>query len=439
MSPNKLAQPLFDLWSFNYSTHVNTSSLLSDSSLHADILMLHDQQGLVAAIYPAGYIPDIASLEKLFKRDDLSPIVSDGLYGMLTPLIPDPIELVIDEALFQNENIYFSLPDQNYDIVLEKPYEQFLQHNSYIGTTFARPRQLEKEQEKLYAEVHNANLRKRIANLEELPAMPETAYHLLALRNNPDASIKQLVAIIERDPALVTHIMRHANSAWYPSSHRAETTYDAIFRIIGFENAIYIALGSIIGKTFELADDGPLGKERQWKQAVYSATLSQQLAGMTCADVKVKPGLVYLAGLLHNIGIMVLAQLFRSEYLWLNKILSHQPDTNIINVERKCFGVTHSELGSLVLLEWCLPLAVTTTVLEHHDMDYEGPFQNYVHLVQVANALLKTHQLSDASDETLPEQLLNKLGLTEAQIHLALNDLLGNSSEIEITALDMAS
>ena len=439
MPPNKLAKPLFDLWGFNYSTQVTAGSLPSDSSLHADILMLHDKQGLIAAMYPAGYTPDVTSLQKLFKRDELSPIVSDGLSDMLTPLKPDAIKLVIDETLFQNDNIYFRLPDQSYEIVLEEPYEQFLQHNSHIGTTFARPRQVEKHNEKIFAEAPSTNLRERIANIEELPAMPETAYHLLKLRNNPDATIEQLVTIIERDPALVAQIMRHGNSAWYQSSHPAETTYDAIFRIIGFENAIYIALGSIIGKAFKLADEGPLGRETQWKQAVYSATLSQQLAVMTSSDIDVKPGLVYLAALLHNIGVMVLAQLFRSEYLWLNKTLSHQPDANIINVEKQCLGVTHSELGSLMLLEWCLPLAITTTVLEHHDMDYEGPFQDYVSLVQVANALLKAHELSDASDETLPEQLLTKLGLTQEQAYLALNELLENSGEIEMIALDMAS
>lgn len=438
MSPNTLAKPLFDLWGFHYSIEPHSDSALAGSSLHADILMLHDQQGLVAAMYPAGYTPDIASLQKLFKRNDLSPIVSDGLYGMLTPLKPDAIELVIDETLFQSDNIYFKLPDQKHEIMLQEPYEQFLQHNSYIGTTFARPHHVEKPQDKTVNDVPQSNLRERIAQIEELPAMPETAYHLLKLRNNPDATIEQLVSIIERDPALVAQVMRHANSAWYQSSHPAETTYDAIFRIIGFENAIYIALGSIIGKAFKLADDGPLGRENQWKQAVYSATLSQQLSKMSSTEIKLKPGLVYLSGLLHNIGIMVLAQLFRSEYLWLNKTLSHQPEANIIDIEKQCFGVTHAELGSLMLLEWCLPLAITTTVLEHHNPEYEGHFQEYVSLVQIANALLKAHELSDAHAETLSEQQLDNLGLTEDQVYQALNELLENSGEIEMIALDMA-
>ncbi|MGD8812279.1 MAG: HDOD domain-containing protein, partial [Thioalkalispiraceae bacterium] len=382
-------------WGFNYSTH-NLDSQNPVTSLHADILMLHDSKGLVAAMYPAGYTPDITTLQKLFKRTDLSPIETDGLYDMLSPLKPDAIELVIDETLFQDDNIYFSLPGHNYEIVLEEPYEQFLQHNSYIGSSFARPDKLETSEASAYADAPASNLRERIASLEELPAMPETAYHLLRLRNNPDATIEQLVDIIERDPALVAQIMRHANSAWYSSPQPVETTYDAIFRVIGFENAIYIALGSIIGKAFKLANDGPLGREAQWKQAIYSATLSRQLASMTQADITVKPGLVYLAALLHNIGVMVMAQLFRSEYLWLNKLLSHHSDTHVIEVEQQCFGITHAELGSLVLLEWCLPLAITTTALEHHDSDYDGPYQEYVQLVQVANAVLKAHNLSDA-------------------------------------------
>lgn len=438
MPPNKLARPLFDLWGFEYTSSVTNRP--GPETLHADILMLHDKNGLVAAIYPASYIPDIKALRKLFNREDLSPIVSDGLYDMITPLKPDAIQLVVDENLLQeDENIYFSLPDTENVLVLEEAPEQFLKHNKYIGSVFASPQPTDRQEEETLVGSTPVNLLKRVTEIEELPAMPETAYHLLRLRNNPDATIEQLVSIIERDTALAAQILRHANSAWYQSPQPADTLYDAVFRIIGFENTIYIALGSIIGQSFKLANSGPLGKEQQWKQSVYTATLAQRLAGLSNTQQPVKPGLVYLAGLLHNIGIMTMCQLFHTEYLWLNKTLADDPELQIDVVEKKQFGMTHAELGSLMLLDWCLPLAITITVLEHHNLKYKGPFEDYVHLIQVSNALLKSHELSDAADDELPGELLESLGLTEEQLYEAMDELLENSGELENMALDIAS
>ena len=438
MSPNKLARPLFDLWGFNYSTSLAAHP--GPDSLHADIMMLHDQRGLVAAIYPAGYIPDIKTLRQLFKRSDLSPVVTDGLYDMITPLKPDAIQLVVDENLIQeDESIYFSLPGTGNELILEEAQEQFLKHNSFFGSVFSMPQPTDRQEEETIVDSTPVNLLKRVTEIEELPAMPETAYHLLRLRNNPDATIEQLVTIIEQDAALAAQILRHANSAWYQSPQPAETLYDAVFRIIGFENAIYIALGSIIGQSFKLASSGPLGKEQQWKQSVYSATLSQKLAGLSKTEQPIKPGLAYLAGLLHNIGIMTMCQLFHTEYLWLNKTLSENPEIQIDELEKQQFGMNHGELGSLMLLDWCLPLAITITVLEHHNLEYQGPFEEYVHLIQVSNALLKSHELSDAINDELPYDKLTALGLEEEQLYEALDELLENSGELESMAMDMAS
>jgi HD-like signal output (HDOD) protein len=208
---------------------------------------------------------------------------------------------------------------------------------------------------------------------------------------------------------------------------------------VGFENAIYIALGSIIGQAFKLSDKGPLGKEQQWKQSVYSAALSQTLAGLSNTEHSLKPGLAYLAGLLHNIGIMILAQLFRAEYFWLNKTLAQDPDIQIKVLEKKQFGISHTELGSLMLLDWCLPLPITITVLEHHNLNYAGPYEEYVQLVQISNALLKSHDLSDAENDELPVELMENLGLEEEQVFMALDKLLEQSGELESMVQDMAS
>jgi len=275
------------------------------------------------------------------------------------------------------------------------------------------------------------DLRERVDQIEDLPSIPDMALQLLELRDDPDATVEQLVGIIELDPAMSAQVIRYANSPLYGQNGIVDTLQDAIFRVLGFETVLYIALGGALSKAFQLPIDGPFGLKAFWSNAVFSAALAQRVANLHGRELNVKPGTAYLCGLLHNIGYLVLATLFESEYFWLNKVTTAKPEFPVTAMEYQLLGTSHTELAQLLMKSWGLPAEIITVAKEHHNIEYDGEFAQTVHLIQVCDQLLRSHNLSDADSGEISLELCNKLKLDDSELYLAMDDVLESSDVLE--------
>ena len=275
------------------------------------------------------------------------------------------------------------------------------------------------------------DIRQRIKTIEQLPPIPELALRILKLRDNPDATVEELVDIIMLDPGLSAQIIRYANSPLFGQRGDVKTLDDAIFRVLGFETVMYLALGTAMTQAFKLPDSGPLGLTNFWRNATYSAALMQNLSVLVPRSITIQPGIAYICGLLHNIGFLVLSQLFESEYYWLNKVIMAKPDVPIISIEEQLLGETHVTLGYMLMDAWHMPEEITVTVAEHHNLNYEGPHKQYVSLAQISDQLLKSHNMSDADSDELSTHLYKELGLSDDQLSIAVDDILQSSDVLD--------
>ncbi|PWG74670.1 signal transduction protein, partial [Enterococcus hirae] len=89
------------------------------------------------------------------------------------------------------------------------------------------------------------------------------------------------------------------------------------------------AMGLAISKTFNGHTEGPLGIAAFWQHGVHSAALCQALAQRMPKQLKIKPGLAYLGGLLHNFGFLLLGHIARAEFFLLNRVVEANPDVPI--------------------------------------------------------------------------------------------------------------
>jgi len=277
------------------------------------------------------------------------------------------------------------------------------------------------------------DIRQRIADIDDLPSLPEMATQILKLRDDADATVEQLVGIVQLDPAMAALVIRYANSPLY-GHNNVDSLHDAIFRVLGFETVLFLALGSTLAQTFRLPDKGPLGMQRFWRNAVFSAALVQKLANLHGRRWNMKPGSAYLCALLHNMGYLVLATLFHSEYFWLNKVLDTRPDSPVIEIESQLLGITHAELGVVLADIWRLPAEVCVVIGEHHNLAYQGEYANTVKLVQITDQLLRSHQMSDADSDEISPLLCEQLALDDSEVYLALDDVLESSNTLDSMA-----
>lgn len=232
-------------------------------------------------------------------------------------------------------------------------------------------------------------IRAHIEQLTDLPPLPEVARKILQLRASPQQNANALAAVIELDPGLSAQVLRYARSSLYGYQGRLDSTEDAISRVLGYEMVLNLALALATAQPFRIARDGPLGHNLYWSGAVKCAVVSQTIAYRVPTRLGCRPSVAYLAGLLHNFGLLVLGHLYPEPYARLNKILEEAPDCQWDMVEIQLFGMTHGEAGARALRFWELPDELVVTALKCHDVDYRGLYETFAHVVGLAKHLLR--------------------------------------------------
>jgi HD-like signal output (HDOD) protein len=280
----------------------------------------------------------------------------------------------------------------------------------------------------------NSSLYEQLKNVDHLPPMPVIAAKLLELRANPDGTVDDMVRIISHDPAITAQVLRYANSALFGFSGQIANLHDAIFRVLGYETVLYMSFGAALGRAFKLPQSGRLSMCAFWQQATHRAALCQQLALRMPGHLRPASSIAYITGLLHNIGIVLMGNLFQAEFEWLNKMLSSRPEQSLITTEQNLFGCTHSTIGKFVMEQWNMPDEITHVVGEHHTPEYKGEQANYVWLAQLAGQALQPHGLSDSDDEMISEKLCQQLGLNAEDVNDALQVVLEESGALKAMA-----
>jgi len=251
-------------------------------------------------------------------------------------------------------------------------------------------------------------------DLDDLPPLPQTAQRLLSM-DEEAVGTREVAEWVELDPALAAHVVRLANSPWLGVRERIGSIHDAVQRL-GCARVTELALGLAAGAVFKIPGQGPLGAHDFWRHAVFTAALMHRLAKLLPDFGATQPGMAYLCGLLHNIGLLALAHLDTPAYHALNRAVQEEPDTPLVKLERRLLAHDHTRLGSRLLRHWRMPPPVVFTAHEHHNPHYRGDQHSYVNLCTVASAVVKAELGLGDGDPGCHTPALAALGLDEGQL-----------------------
>lgn len=407
----------------------------------ATVELLSDTDGPVMAIFPASHRLNLERLNKLMHRH-LAPLDDATVEKLVEDCKADgglecEPQIIVDVNLSDQDHIHFLNPDGSGLIRIDATEVQLLTDHLLIGSSISDTQIPDKSEPELDPNVPRLDIRTALQRLKNLPTMPGFAARVLRLRSDPDATVTQLAEIVAQDTALAAQVIRYANSAFFHQAGNIKTIEDAVFRVLGFDGVVNLALGLSLVKGFKLPAEGPLGQVRFWRHATYTAALAQKLTELMPRHRRLKGGTAYLAGLLHDIGFLVLSQLFRSEFFWLNKLTESRPEIPIRKLENQLLGTDHTELGAILLQSWRMPEELIAVVTHHHDPDYDGEHAEYVWLITLVDHLLKAHGLSDADQEEIPAALFERLEVNEDAVLTATDEVLQQDQTLRemVTAL----
>ena len=413
---------------------------------HASISFLKDPEGIVMAVYNNEHQLDLQTLKILIERPELRFISIKDLELVLISLKQaksaffnnsltdnrgkNEIQLIIDEPMSTQSTVLLVTDNPEKRIQVDIWDMQVMIENALIGGIFSH----DENRQKNVTKSLNSNLLEQLKNIDHLPMMPTIAADLLELQSNPDSTVEDMLRIISRDPVLTAQILRYANSALFGFNGQISNLHDAIFRVLGYETVLYMSFGAALGRAFKLPQTGRLSMNSFWKEATYRAALCQQLASRMPSHFRPPSSVCYITGLLHNIGLVLMGNLFQTEYAWLNKMLSSRPEQSLVETELNLFGCTHSTIGYHLMQHWNMPEEIIAVVGEHHTANYSGKQAIYVWLNQLAGQALAAHHLSDSDETEVSAELCQQLELSKEDVEEALAVVMNENTALDAMA-----
>lgn len=212
----------------------------------------------------------------------------------------------------------------------------------------------------------HAELEQRLRFCGNLPSLPAVALQVIDLTNDPDVQLNDLAKVIELDPALVNQLFRAANSPLY-GMRRQATNLRQVLNLLGLQGTLALALGFSLMESSRAATTMPLDTEQFWRRSLLTATACRILGERLALK---SPDELFLAGLLHGIGILVLALMMPEDYSLLLRqaAVPQAKDPAILDcgrlagLERERLDADHAEVGAWLLRYWQLPEAICNAV-----------------------------------------------------------------------------
>jgi putative nucleotidyltransferase with HDIG domain len=225
---------------------------------------------------------------------------------------------------------------------------------------------------------------KKLRQIEILPTFPKIVSEILTLIDDPMSSASDLAS--HMDPSMAGEVLRVANTAYFGTrSFRNITTMERAIAVIGYEHLGYVVLqmpflGLIQGadKTFD--------RKLFITHAIICGSLAKLIA--THAAIPVDQNEVYVSGILHDIGRIIMYRYFKKEWQEMLTLIKeeHMP---AVEAERAIFSVDHGHVGASLLELWNLPSTIADGVRYHHAPDATQENRESAFATHLANQLAK--------------------------------------------------
>lgn len=196
----------------------------------------------------------------------------------------------------------------------------------------------------------------------DLPAPPAILTQVIELTGNADTPQGKVADVLATDPAVAAEILRHANSAIYARSRSVSSLFDAV-TLLGFRTIRSIVVAVSAKGSFASADIPGDVKDGLWEHSLATAVFSRLLA----TKMRVcHPDDAYTAGLLHDIGKLVLCGKFKNAAREIYRSPENDA-TQVLESETQILGVSHSLVGAALVDRWLLPEEISAAARLHHE------------------------------------------------------------------------
>ncbi|MBF0468830.1 MAG: HDOD domain-containing protein [Desulfamplus sp.] len=253
--------------------------------------------------------------------------------------------------------------------------------------------------------------------IDSLTPIPQTALKILRIVQQNSYTIESILYELKKDQVLAARTIQMCNSAMFGGKIKIDTLKDALL-ILGESALINSVITAVIRNYFGQSDANgySLCKGGMFFHSVGCAVTAEIIAVMTG---RINPQTAYTAGLLHDIGKVVLDQhIAKFSPLFFREL--HHKKTDYLTVEDKILGINHCETGSMLAAKWNFSNALTDVVLYHHcpqkSHDDNTELVSHVYIADLLMSRFNTGLETDKMKSENLKEILSNVGLSIADL-----------------------
>lgn len=254
-----------------------------------------------------------------------------------------------------------------------------------------------------------------VSQLDDLPSLPAVVMEVLSCIDADDVDISTLAKKVSHDQALTAKTLRLANSSTYGLQVKVTTIQQAI-TFLGFQTTRNLITAAAVTGCFAQGACQGFDDKAFWRHSIATAVCARVLA----RRMRFNQDYAFTAGLLHDIGRLVLVTLYPAEYAEV-LLRARADDCELVLAEQAVMGIDHVQAGQLLAEHWKFSDTIRQALAYHHAPDTRGA-GFLATIIHVSNAIVHGLDMVNDADELVPRVspvAWEAMGLsTEAYVHV---------------------
>lgn len=272
-----------------------------------------------------------------------------------------------------------------------------------------------------------SEIQQQLQEVTDLISLPEVYLKVQRLMDDPASDIYDFAEVISVDPNLSTRVLKVVNSAYFGFPEPVDSISRAI-NMIGLGPLHNMVLGISAMSSLELPNDiMPLNTF--WRASLFSGVLARLLAERLKLS---KSDHLFIAGLLHEIGHLVLYSKFPQQALAAREIVEQQGQA-IHEAEMQVMGYHYGDIGAMLMANWNLSDNLQSITRHQPTPELATDFKTETTLMHLAHACAQsiTTESQAAADTLIDAEVQAVVGLTQQELEHSMDEARAISADME--------
>lgn len=250
-------------------------------------------------------------------------------------------------------------------------------------------------------EMEMLGLHRIISKIDSLPPVPSVYAELSEITQDAEnVSAAEITRVISQNPAIAAKILQIANSAYFGQQREVATVSNAVV-VLGMGMVENLVPATSVFQTFETGTDSGLDQEGFWKHCL-ACGMAASLLERKITKNRERAEVAMLAGTLHDLGKLVLAQYMPDRYAEVVS-MARTRRMMLCDEEEEMLGTTHAAVGGYLAEWWSLPRKISQALSYHHEPQDSAGDTRLTGFVHLADTIVHRAQIGSSGGGTEPE------------------------------------